>query len=75
MIAPLAIRLCDTSQRKRKRVEELFRWLKTVATLCAKPAIAADRVGWMFIFATAAYNLVRMCSLAVAGLEGFATVA
>jgi hypothetical protein len=30
-----------TSQRQRRRVEEILGWLKAVAKLCAKPAIAA----------------------------------
>jgi transposase len=54
------------SQRKRKRVEEIFGWLKTVATLRKTRHRGADRIGWMFTFAAAAYNLVRMRNLAVA---------
>ena len=55
-----------TSQRKRKRVEEIFGWLKTVATLRKTRHRGVARVGWMFTFATAAYNLVRMRNLALA---------
>jgi transposase len=48
------------SQRKRKRIEEIFGWLKTVG-LCRQTRLrGVDRVGWMVTFATAAYNLVRM---------------
>jgi hypothetical protein len=54
------------SQRKRKRVEEIFGWLKTVATLRKTRHRGVARVGWMFAFATAAYNLVRMRNLALA---------
>jgi IS5 family transposase len=54
------------SQRKRKRVEEIFGWLKTVATLRKTRHRGVARVGWMLAFATAAYNLVRMRNLALA---------
>jgi transposase len=54
------------SQRKRKRVEEIFGWLKTVATLRKTRHRGVARVGWMFAFATAAYNLIRMRNLALA---------
>jgi hypothetical protein len=48
------------SQRKRKRVEEIFWWLKTVGFLRKMRHRGTARVGWMFIFGVAAYNLVRM---------------
>ncbi len=48
------------SQIKRKRVEEIFGWFKTVAGLRKTRHRGADRVGWMFTFAAAVYNLVRM---------------
>lgn len=51
------------SQRKRKRVEEVFGWLKTVALQRKTRFRGPDRVGWMFTFAAAAYNLVRMRTL------------
>ncbi len=51
------------SQWRRKRVEEIFGWLKTVAGLRKTRHRGAGRVGWMFTFATAAYNLVRMRNL------------
>ena len=54
------------SQRKRKRVEEIFGWLKTVGGLRKTRHRGVDRVGWMFTFALAAYNLVRMRKLAAA---------
>jgi hypothetical protein len=54
------------SQRKRKRVEEIFGWLKTVALLRKTRHRGLARVGWMFTFATAIYNLVRMKNLAAA---------
>ncbi len=54
------------SQRKRKRIEEIFGWLKTVAGLRKTRHRGMARVGWMFSFALAAYNLVRMRNLALA---------
>ena len=54
------------SQRKRKRVEEVFGWLKTVALQRKTRFRGPDRVGWMFTFAAAAYNLVRIRNLQTA---------
>jgi transposase len=54
------------SQRKRKRVEEIFGWIKTIAGLRKTRHRGKARVGWMFTFAAAAYNLVRMRNLAQA---------
>jgi transposase len=51
------------SQRKRKRVEEVFGWMKTIALQRQTQFRGPDRVGWMFTFAAAAYNLVRMRNL------------
>ena len=51
------------SQRKRKRVEEIFGWMKTVGTMRKTRHRGADRVGWMFTFAAAAYNMVRIRNL------------
>ncbi len=51
------------SQRKRKRIEEIFGWLKTVGLLRKLRHRGTERVNWIFIFATAAYNLVRMRKL------------
>jgi transposase len=54
------------SLRKRKRVEEVFGWLKTVALQRKTRFIGPERTGWMFTFAAAAYNLVRMRNLQTA---------
>jgi transposase len=54
------------SQQKRKRVEEIFGWVKTIAGLRKTRHRGVARVGWMFTFALAAYNLVRMRNLAAA---------
>jgi transposase len=51
------------SQTKRKRIEEVFGWLKTVALQRKTRFRGAARVGWMFTLAAAAYNLVRMRNL------------
>jgi IS5 family transposase len=48
------------SQRLRKRVEEIFGWMKTVGLLRKLRHRGLARVGWMFTFTAAAYNLVRM---------------
>jgi transposase len=52
------------SQRKRKCVEEIFGWMKTVGLLRKTRYHGVARVGWMFTFAAAVYNLVRMRTLA-----------
>jgi transposase len=51
------------SQVKRKRIEEVFGWLKTVALLRKTRHRGVSLVGWMFTFAATAYNLVRMRNL------------
>lgn len=51
------------SQVKRKRIEEVFGWLKTVAMLRKTRHRGIHKVGWVFTFAAAAYNLVRMRNL------------
>jgi hypothetical protein len=56
----------DISQRKRKRVEEVFGWMKTVALQRKTRFRGSERVGWMFTLAAAAYNLVRMRNLQAA---------
>ena len=53
----------QVSQRKRKRVEEIFGWMKTIALMRKVRHRGLERVGWMFTLAAAAYNLVRMRKL------------
>jgi len=48
------------SLRARKRIEEVFGWLKTIGTLQKLRHRGKERVDWIFIFATAAYNMVRI---------------
>ena len=51
------------SQRIRKRIEEAFGWIKTVAGQEKTSFRGRDRVEWAFTFAAAAYNLVRLPKL------------
>ena len=51
------------SQRCRKRVEEVFGWMKTVGLMRKARHRGKRRVGWTFTFTAAAYNLVRMRNL------------
>jgi transposase len=54
----------QVSQRRRKRIEEIFGWLKTVGLLRKTRHRGVARVGWMFTFGLAVYNLVRLRTLA-----------
>ena len=49
-----------SQRKKRKRIEECFGWLKTIALLRKVRHRGVFKVGWVFTFATTAYNLVRM---------------
>jgi len=51
------------SQRVRKRVEEIFGWLKTTGGLRKTRHRGLEKVSWMFEFSMTAYNLVRMRNL------------
>ena len=51
------------SQRIRKRIEEAFGWIKTVAGQEQTRFRGRERVGWAFTFTAAAYNLVRLPKL------------
>jgi transposase len=48
------------SQRKRKLVEEVFGWGKTIAGIAKVKVRGLARVRFYFTFAMAAYNLIRM---------------
>jgi transposase len=54
------------SQRIRKRIEEAFGWIKTVAGLRKTKLRGLPKVDWIFTFAAAAYNLVRAPKLIAA---------
>ena len=51
------------SQRRRKRIEEIFGWLKTVGGLRKTRHRGRGKVDWMFTFGLAAFNLVRIRNL------------
>ena len=51
------------SLRIRKRIEEGFGWMKTVAGLRKTKYRGIDKVGWAFTLAAAAYHLIRLPKL------------
>jgi transposase len=51
------------SQQQRRHIEKIFAWLKQVAGQRRTRFRGRERVGWMFQFAAAAYNLVRLKNL------------
>jgi transposase len=51
------------SQKKRKRIEECFGWMKTIALMRKVRHRGLEKVAWLFTFAAATYNLVRMRNL------------
>jgi transposase/IS5 family transposase len=53
----------EVSQRKRKRVEQSFGWMKMVGMLRKVKLRGMDKVGWLFTFTGAAYNLCRLRNL------------
>ena len=56
----------EVSQRKRKLVEQVFGWLKTVGGLRKLRHRGGALADWIVTFAAAAYNLVRLRTLVVA---------
>ena len=56
------------SQLKRKLVEEAFGWGKTIGGLRKLQQRGHPKVGWLFAFTNAAYNLVRMRTLMRVGV-------
>ncbi|OPY86254.1 MAG: Transposase DDE domain protein [Syntrophaceae bacterium PtaU1.Bin231] len=54
------------SQRIRKRVEEIFGWLKTIALFRKLRYVGEEKVAWYFTLGLSVFNLVRMRSLGVA---------
>ena len=55
----------EISQRKRKRIEEIFGWMKTVGGMRKLRHRGLELVNWMFTLSAAAYNLVRIRNLAM----------
>lgn len=56
----------EVSLRVRKRIEEVFGWIKTVGNLRKTRHRGTAKVDWYFVLALSAYNLVRMRNLGVA---------
>jgi transposase len=48
------------SQQRRKRVEQSFGWMKMIGMLRKVKLRGREKVGWLFTFAGAAYNLMRL---------------
>jgi transposase len=57
-----------TSTRVRKRIEEVFGWIKTVGGLRKTRHRGTALVGWMFTLAAASYNVVRIPKLLAAAV-------
>lgn len=55
------------SQRTRKRIEEVFGWIKSSAGFRQTKHRGRERVGWCFDFAATAYNLIRLPKLLIPG--------
>lgn len=53
------------SQRFRKRIEEVFGWLKTTGQFRQTRYRGVRKINWYFTLAVTAYNLVRMRNLGV----------
>lgn len=51
------------SGKVRKRIEEIFGWIKTVGVLRKTRYRGTEKISWYFTLAVAAYNLVRMRNL------------
>jgi transposase len=51
------------SQRKRKLIEQVFGWMKTIGGLRKLRHRGGERVDWVMTFTAAAYNLVRLRTL------------
>jgi transposase len=56
----------EISLHKRKRIEQIFGWLKTTGTLRKLRHRGRRLVQWTFTLALAAYNLVRLRNLTIA---------
>src|SRR5438128_2212426 len=55
----------ELSQQKRKRVEQSFGWMKVIGMLKKVKLRGLEKVGWLFTFTGAAYNLCRLRTLQV----------
>jgi hypothetical protein len=48
------------SQKKRKRIEESFGWMKTIGILKKVKLRGLEKVSWLFTFVAAVYSLYRL---------------
>lgn len=53
----------EVSQRKRKRVEEIFGWLKAFSIMRRPHFRGLDRIEYLFKFSVAVYNILRIRNL------------
>jgi len=53
----------EVSQRKRKLIEQVFGWMKTIGGLRKLRHCGGERVDWIVTFTAAAYNLIRLRTL------------
>ena len=53
----------QVSQRVRKRIEEVFGWMKVIGGQRKTRFRGTPRVGWMFTLSAAAYDLIRLPKL------------
>jgi hypothetical protein len=51
------------SLRVRKRIEEVFGWMKVIGGQRKTRYRGTPRVGWMFTLSAAAYDLIRLPKL------------
>jgi hypothetical protein len=51
------------SQQARPRIEPAFGWLKTIAWMRKVKLRGLAKVDWLFVFASAAFNLIRLPKL------------
>jgi Transposase DDE domain len=51
------------SQHARPRIEPAFGWLKTIAWIRKVKLRGLANVAWLFVFASAAFNLIRLPKL------------
>jgi transposase len=58
----------EISQQRRKRVEEIFGWVKTIGLMRKVRHRGKELVGWIFTFTTAIYNVLRISNLKEAGV-------
>jgi len=51
------------NQHARPRIEPAFGWLKTIAWIRNVKLRGLPKVDWLFVFASAAFNLIRLPKL------------